>query len=101
MTTAPFLNKSEATQLLHNLYDDFIEDNDLNDKHPNFQSLLHENCRNPNSTYGIKKGCQKGNQSKYGVIDRHRINHRPYFARSTLTAWFNSVYAPIQLKEAA
>ena len=100
MTTASWLNKSEATQLLHNRYDQFIIDNDLEDQHPNFQSLLHENLRNPNSVYASSQGYPKGNIHKYGLIETIRFGKRPHFARSTLNEWFDSSYAVITLKSA-
>jgi hypothetical protein len=98
MTTAAWLNKSEATQLLHNRYDQFIIDNGLDDQHPNFQSLIHENTRNPNSMYAIAQGFKKGNRAKYGEIQTVRFGSRPHFARVTLVEWFDKSYAPIQLK---
>ncbi|TAK62303.1 hypothetical protein [Methylobacter sp.] len=96
-----FLNKSEAVHHLHNRYEEFITGNGLDDTHPNFQSLIHENVRNPYSMSAIAKGYPRGNRAAYGVIETVRISNRPYFARQTLDEWFDKHYAPKLLKAAA
>jgi len=100
-STAVFLNKSESAHHLHNRYEGFIVDNDLDDIHPNFQSLLHENVRNPKSMSAVAQGYPKGNRATYGKIDHIRIGNRPYFARHTLDEWFDLHYAPKLLATAA
>jgi hypothetical protein len=100
-TSTTFLNKSESAHHLHNRYEDFITANGLDDIHPNFQSLLHENVRNPKSMSAIVKGYQRSNRQTYGEIETIRISNRPYFARQTLDEWFDKHYAPKLLKAAA
>jgi hypothetical protein len=99
--STPFLNKSEATHHLHNRYESFIAENDLDDIHPNFQSLIHENTRNPHSMSAIAQGYPRGNRAAYGEIETIRIDNRPHFAPHTLDEWFDKHYAPKLLKSAA
>jgi len=95
------LNKSEASAILHSLYDLALELWELEDNHPNFHSIICENIRAPLTTGALKKGRPNGNRSFYGKIDFMRIGSKPMFAESLLQDWFNKYYLPTMMKEAA
>jgi len=97
----PYLNKSEASHHLHTFYETFIELHKLDDIHPNFQSIISENLREPASANAIKQGYPKGNRGIYSKIDHVRIGNRPMFFKSKLKEWFDMHYAPKLLKTAA
>jgi len=97
----PYLNKSEASHHLHTLYEAYISLRGLDDAHPNFQSIISENLREPASASAVKQGYPKGNQGLYGKIDHLRIGNRPMFFKSKLKEWFDMHYAPKLHKTAA
>jgi len=98
---ATYLNKSEASHYLHTIYDEWLVMMGYEDIHPNFQSLINENIRNPISPSAVKQGYPKGNKGKYSKIDHLRMRGRPMFLKAKLRDWFNFHYAPTLAKTAA
>lgn len=101
MEATPFLNRSEAAHYLHGLYDEQVKAGHIENRHPNFYSLLVENQRNPRSPSAIKTGCRRGNRLKYSRIDCLRVNKQIMFTRATLKEWFERHYLPTHPKKAA
>ncbi|QPK64009.1 hypothetical protein IVG45_03255 [Methylomonas sp. LL1] len=95
MSTTPiWLNKSEAATYLHRLHEVTVKTFNLKQNRPNFQSLINENIRNPNSGSAIASGRPRGNKAKFGSIPHIRINNRPMFSRQHLKEWFIKCYLP-------
>lgn len=100
-------NRSKGAYVLHTLYESFIEENDLDDGHPDFHSILTENARDPLPKSSLKDDASKtsprGNRHQYGVIYcvRVGIGNRPMYRYDELVDWFNIHYAPSLLLKAA
>ncbi|MBE0472123.1 MAG: hypothetical protein IBX55_21775 [Methyloprofundus sp.] len=98
--TTAFLNRSEASAYLHNLYNEQVRLGNIEDRHPNFHSLLAENQRNPASLGAVARGYPRGNRAKYSKVDCLRINKQIMFTRSKLEQWFERHYLPTVKKAA-
>lgn len=90
-----FLNRSEAAHLLHTLYEEFLAENDeIENTHPDFHSVLCENLREPRSASAVKAMSQRGNRGQYGKIKHVRFGNRTKFSVIALMDWFDTSYAP-------
>jgi len=89
MKASVYLNKSEASHNLHTFYEDYIELHGLDNIHPNFQSIISENLREPASASAVKQGYPKGNRGSYSKINFIRVGNRPMFFKSVLKDWFD------------
>ena len=98
--SAVFLNRSEAAHHLHTLYDEQVQLGNIEDRHPNFYSLLVENQRNPASFSAIAKGYPRGNRGKYSKVDCLKVNRQVMFTTSKLEEWFKRHYLPTAKKAA-
>lgn len=90
-----FLNKSEASHYLHTLHEEFLAKQEtIENKHPDFHSLLTENLRDPCPVSAIKAMSLRGNRGYYGKIDHVKIKNRAMFTKTALRTWFGIFYAP-------
>ncbi len=95
------LNKFEAAAYLHREYSAYIDNNGLQNFHPDFYGIISENLRAFDSPSAIKIGYRRGNRLKYGTLGYVRKeNNRPYFSRLALKAFFYLQFVPKMKKVA-
>jgi hypothetical protein len=105
-TPQPFnLTKAQAVRLLDRLYLTFINANGLDDKSPDFRTLIDENVRATHPPSAVKAGKIRGNTRKWGctphISQPRGSNNSLFFRESDLIDWFNLRYVPVLIKASA